>query len=170
MTAKKVVVSVIGPNDSACTDEIARFGESLGRALAEAGHVVCCGGMGGLMAAVCKGAKAANPDAFGTTIGILPGNDAAEANPWCDIVIPTGLGIARNTLVVQTGGVVVAVGGGAGTMSEIALAWQLGKKIVCVRGLGGWSDEMAGRLLDSRHSQPVLAADTVAEVLALIRA
>lgn len=168
MIEKKLVVSVIGPNDSACSEEISQFGEALGKALAKAGHVVCCGGMGGLMAAVCKGAKAESTGFFGATIGILPGKDSSQANPWCDIVIPTGLGIARNTLVVQTGEVVVAVGGGAGTLSEIALAWQLRKKIICINHLGGWSEEMAGRILDYRQDEPILTAATVEEVMALI--
>jgi hypothetical protein len=169
LMTKKIVVSVIGPNDSAATDAIIKFGEQLGAALAGEGYVICCGGMGGLMAAVCRGAKEAFPDFFGTTMGILPGKDASEANEWCDLAIPTGLGVARNTLVVQTGEVAIAVGGGAGTLSEIALAWQLGKKIICINHLGGWSGKLAGQILDPRRDEAILSANTIEEVLALIR-
>lgn len=128
-------VSLIGPNASTCTPEIYAFGEKLGQGLADAGFRIVCGGMGGFMEAVCKGAHASWNYVFGTTIGILPGLDREGVNEWVDISIPTGIGIARNQVVVNTGNYVVAVGGGAGTLSEIAFAWQLKKPVLCVTGL-----------------------------------
>ena len=103
----------------------------MGRLLAERGAVLVCGGLGGTMEAACRGAKQAG----GTTVGLLPGVDRAHGNPHLDIAIPTGLGEARNALVVRAADVVVAVGGGYGTLSEIALALRAGKRVV---GLGTW--------------------------------
>jgi uncharacterized protein (TIGR00725 family) len=86
------------------------------------------------MEAACRGAK----DGGGTTVGILPGSDRGEANEFVDVVIPTGLGEARNALVVRAADALIAVGGGYGTLSEIALALKAGKRVV---GLGSWDIE-----------------------------
>jgi uncharacterized protein (TIGR00725 family) len=103
----------------------------VGRLLAQRGAVLVCGGLGGTMEAACRGAKQAG----GTTVGLLPGGSRSDANPFVDVAIPTGLGEARNALVVRAADVVVAVGGGYGTLSEIALALKAGKRVV---GLGSW--------------------------------
>jgi uncharacterized protein (TIGR00725 family) len=110
--------------------------------VAERGAVVVCGGLGGAMEAACRGAK----DAGGTTLGILPGSDRSEANPYVDFALPTGLGEARNALVVRAADVVIAVGDGYGTLSEIALALRVGVPVV---GLRTWSLELAGRSVDA---------------------
>jgi uncharacterized protein (TIGR00725 family) len=103
----------------------------VGRELAERGAVVVCGGLGGVMEAACRGAKAAG----GQTVGILPGSDRVAANPFVDVAIPTGLGEARNALVVRAADALIAVGGGYGTLSEIALALKAGKRVA---GLDSW--------------------------------
>jgi uncharacterized protein (TIGR00725 family) len=103
----------------------------VGRLLAEGGAAVVCGGLGGVMEAACRGAKSAG----GATIGILPGADRAAANPFVDVAVPTGLGEARNALVVRAADGVIAVGGGYGTLSEIAFALKAGKRVV---GIGSW--------------------------------
>jgi uncharacterized protein (TIGR00725 family) len=90
-----------------------------------------CGGLGGVMEAACRGAKSAG----GTTLGILPGIDRSDANEFVDVAVPTGLGEARNALVVRAADALVAVGGGYGTLSEIALALKAGKRVV---SLGSW--------------------------------
>jgi uncharacterized protein (TIGR00725 family) len=105
--------------------------EAVGRELAVRGAVVVCGGLGGVMEAACRGAK----EAGGLTVGILPGTDRAAANPFVDVGIPTGLGEARNALVVRAADAVIAVGGGYGTLSEIALALKAGKRVA---GLDSW--------------------------------
>ena len=105
--------------------------EEVGRGLAAAGYVVVCGGLGGVMEAACRGAKAEG----GVTVGLLPGRHRADANPWVDVAIPTGLGEARNALVVRVADVVVAIGGEYGTLSEIALALKAGHPVV---GVGTW--------------------------------
>jgi uncharacterized protein (TIGR00725 family) len=111
--------------------------EELGRRLAEAGAVVLCGGGPGVMEAVCRGARAAG----GTTVGLLPGLDRAEGNPHLSISLPTGLGQGRNLLLVRSADALVAVGGGFGTLSEIALALRTDVPIV---GLATWSLSLAG--------------------------
>jgi uncharacterized protein (TIGR00725 family) len=102
--------------------------------------VLVCGGLGGVMEAACRGAK----EAGGTTVGILPGSDRSDANPHVDVAVSTGLGEARNALVVRAADALIAIGGGYGTLSEVALALRAGKRVV---GLGTWDVEgveMAG--------------------------
>ncbi len=122
-------VAVVGPGDA--TPDQERVAEAVGRGLAERGTIVVCGGLGGVMAAACRGARSAG----GTTVGLLPGRDRGAANEWVEIAIPTGLGELRNGLVVRAADALIAVGGGTGTLSEIALALKGGLPVV---GLGTW--------------------------------
>lgn len=124
-----MIVAVIG--DGFCSAETSRLAEEVGRLLAENGATLVCGGLGGVMEAACRGAKGAG----GLTIGILPGRRRRDANPYVDIPIVTGMGEARNIVVVSSGQSVIAVSGGFGTLSEIAHALKLGIPIV---GLGSW--------------------------------
>ena len=117
-------VSVIG--GSSIESGHRSVAESLGRELATRGHTIVCGGLTGVMEAVCSGAK----EAGGTTIGILPGLDVAAANPYVDIPIVTGIGDARNALVVQNGDGAIAIDGAYGTLSEIALALNADRPVV----------------------------------------
>ena len=126
-----LIISVIGAGASNATPEVIQLAEDVGRELAGKGATVVCGGLGGVMEAVCKGAKSAG----GTTIGILPGNDPNDANEWVDIPICTGISYARNVIVVKTGRAVIAVGGAYGTLSEIGHA--LGDNIPVI-GLSTW--------------------------------
>ena len=123
---------MVGPGD-ASADALAAA-EAVGRALGRSGAVVVCGGLGGVMEAACRGAKASG----GTTLGILPGADRAAANPWVDVAVATGLGEARNAVVVRAADAVVAVAGGYGTLSEIALALRSGTPVV---GVATWDVE-----------------------------
>lgn len=124
-----MLIAVIGEGD--CPPELFAQAERIGTELARRGATVICGGLGGVMLAACKGAKAAG----GTTIGILPGSDPKEANPYVDIPIPTGLGEARNIIVVRAAQAVIAVGGAYGTLSEVAFALKFGKPVI---GLQTW--------------------------------
>lgn len=109
-------VSVIG--GSSVSESTAERAETVGRLLAERGHAVVCGGLGGVMEAVCRGAR----DAGGETIGILPTDRPGDANDHVTTPIATGLGHARNVMVVMNGDAVVAIDGGAGTLSELGFA------------------------------------------------
>ena len=129
------LVAVIG--GSAPTAEEAAAAEAVGRALAAGGAILVCGGRGGVMEAACRGAKSAG----GLTIGILPGTDRGEANPYVDIPIVTGIGWARNAIITRTAQAVVAVGGSYGTLSEIAFALGFGVPVV---GLGTWEVRREG--------------------------
>lgn len=121
---RRVHVAVIGAGDA--TDEQVAAAEVVGAALAAAGAVVVCGGLGGVMAGACRGARSAG----GTTVGILPGSSRADANEWVDVAIATGLGEARNAIIVRDVDAVVAIGGAYGTLSEIALALRAGVPVV----------------------------------------
>lgn len=125
-----VQIAVVGGSEVSGREEA--MAEAVGRTLAGHGAVVVCGGLGGVMAAACRGARSSG----GMTVGILPGEDPAEANPWVEVVVATGLGEARNALVVGSAKAVVAVAGGYGTLSEIALALRSGLPVI---GVGTWS-------------------------------
>jgi uncharacterized protein (TIGR00725 family) len=128
--ARKIQIAVIG--DGQPPAEVAGWAEEVGRLLAQRGAVVVCGGLGGVMTAAAQGATAAG----GLTVGILPTYDAKTANPAIAITIPSGMGEARNVLVVASGDAVIALPGSYGTQSEVALALKLGKKVIGVRAWG----------------------------------
>ncbi len=160
---RRLVVSVLGAARLDNPDHVV-MGRQLGAALVEAGFRVVTGGLGGMMEAVSYGARHSHAWSEGSVVGILPSYAASEANPWCDLVIPTGMQIARNVLVVSCADVVVAVGGGAGTLSEIAVAWQLNRPIVAL-GREGWSGQLAGTAIDSRNPGSIRGCSTVQEVV-----
>jgi uncharacterized protein (TIGR00725 family) len=111
----------------------------VGRLLARRGAVVVCGGLGGVMEAACRGASGEG----GVAVGILPGLDRGAANPHVSVAVATGLGEARNALVVRAADALIAVGGAYGTLSEIALALKAGKRVL---GLGTWEIEGVERV------------------------
>ena len=132
-----MIISVIGEGNA--SPETAALAEQVGRELAKRGIGLVCGGLGGVMEAACKGAKSAG----GTTIGVIPGSDPRDANPWVDIPICTGLSYARNVIVVKTGSAVIAVGGRYGTLSEIGHALSVDIPVV---GLRTWEIVREGTL------------------------
>lgn len=150
-------VSVIGTGGCAQDSEAAQLAEEVGRLLAEAGVVVVCGGLGGVMEAAARGASQAG----GTVIGIVPGASAEEANPHCTHVVATGIGYARNLAVVASGDAVIAVGGEWGTLSEIGHARTFGRTVIALRS---W--ELSGR--DRMEDAPgVLPATSAREAVEL---
>lgn len=152
------MIAVCGPNDA--TEQEIAVAEAIGLSLAQAGHAVVCGGRGGVMEAVCRGARAGG----GATIGILPGYNAAEANPWVEHAICTGLGHARNALVVASGDAVIAIGGGFGTLSEIGLALKMGKRVVHI---DSWNLDEHRMDRFAEEDAMYLAATTPDEAVAL---
>jgi uncharacterized protein (TIGR00725 family) len=146
MMNKKKFIAVIGGSE--CSPQEAELAEKVGCELARQGAVLVCGGLGGIMAAACKGASSEG----GVTIGILPGGNRQAANPYVQIPIVTNLGEARNVVLVKSAEAVIAIGGGYGTLSEIGHALRNGLPVV---GLNTWSI--------SRNDQPdnsiILAQD-----------
>lgn len=129
-------MAVVG--SASCDEEVAAVARQVGQEIARRGMVLVCGGRGGVMEAACAGAK----EGGGLTVGILPGRDRSEANRFVDIPIATGLGEARNAIVVGTSDAVIALSGGYGTLSEIGLALKMGRPVV---GLGTWELKRGGR-------------------------
>ena len=141
-----LIISVIGGGDP--PPEARQLAYEVGRELARRGAMVACGGLGGVMEEVCRGAR----EEGGQTIGILPGDDASAANPYVTIPIATGMGYARNSIVAKAGGAVIAIDGAYGTLSEIGHALAEGITVV---GLDTWVISYGGR----EDTAIVVAAD-----------
>lgn len=150
---RRPIAAVIGTGDDGTPGEA--DAEALGRALVDAGFRLITGGLGGIMRAASRGARSSSRYRDGDVIGVLPGYDAASANGAVDVPIVTGLGHARNVVVVATADVVFAVGGQSGTLSEMALAWTIGRPVVCVGDTDGWAKALAGQALDGRREDVV---------------
>ena len=148
------LIAVIG--GSSATPEEAALAERVGRALAQAGALLICGGRGGVMEAACRGAQ----EAGGLTIGVLPGGERSEANPYVEIAIATGIGYARNAIITRSADGLIAVGGSYGTLSEIGLALGFDKPLV---GLGTW--EMAR---EGHADVPIARAETPEDAVEMI--
>ena len=151
-------IAVVG--HSACSAEESKLAETVGVLLAERGATIVCGGLGGVMEAVCRGAKSRG----GLTIGILPGTDATTANPWIDVPIITGMGEARNSAVVKSAQAVIAIGGGYGTLSELAFALESSIPVI---GLNTWSLSRDGQEDDS-ITRVRTAAEAVDQAISLV--
>lgn len=144
-------ISVVGA--SSCDSKVAKIAEEIGRQIARRGHILVCGGLGGVMDAAAKGAS----EEGGISIGILPHPDRRLASKWLTVSVPTDLGHARNTLVALSGDAVIAVSGGYGTLSEIALALKMGKPVV---GVNTWNFDFEGR-----EEKGIIPASTPAEAV-----
>ncbi|MGD2058294.1 MAG: TIGR00725 family protein [Anaerolineales bacterium] len=151
----KRIVSIIGQSDSTAEQDAQAY--ELGRLISKSGYAIVCGGKGGVMEAVARGAH----EEGGLCIGILPGNDPDAGNRYLTLAIPTGLGHARNLLVARAGEVVVALGGAYGTLSEIAFALTMGKVVI---GIDTWSAAS-----HSGISAEVIAVESPGEAMALIK-
>jgi hypothetical protein len=146
-----MIISVVGGDNA--PPEAIRMAEEVGRELARRGCTLVCGGRGGVMEAACRGARAEG----GHTVGILPTGDTKGMNPYVEFPIVTGLGIARNTIVVLSGSAVIAIDGSYGTLSEIAYALQYGKPVVL---LASWSLTAPGP-----EQPPLILADSPKEAV-----
>lgn len=150
--ARKIQISVVGDGQPAL--EVARQAEEIGRLLAQRGAVVVCGGLGGVMDAAARGAASVG----GLTVGILPSYDAATANVGIAVVIPSGMGEARNVLVVASGDAVIALPGSYGTQSEVALALKLGKTVI---GVQAWHEVQGVQVVQTPAEAVELALSAV---------
>ncbi|MHA1585298.1 MAG: TIGR00725 family protein [Promethearchaeota archaeon] len=157
--------AIIGVCGGAVIDEQTyNLAVELGREIAKKGYILACGGLFGTMEAVCKGSK----EEGGLTIGIIPGLQKESANSFVDIVIPTGIGENRNSILVATADGIITVAGEAGTLNEMSLAWRMKKKIVALASSGGWSTKLAGQKIDDTRSDKILSAETPKEAVSLL--
>lgn len=166
----KVTIGVIGKNEQHPADVVdtrtMAAAEEIGRLVAERGGVMVTGGRRGVMEAASKGAR----EAGGLTIGFLPGMEKSGANPYVDVVFPTGLGRARNLLTARACDALIMVGGSVGTLNELTIAYAEARPVVILEGSGGWADKIRGvlhkgRFLDERETVAITFAATAAEAV-----
>ena len=156
MTARPPLIAVCGASEPHETE--LRDAEEVGRLLAVRGAVVVCGGLGGVMAAAARGVRAAD----GVCVGLLPGDDAGSAGPDVTVAIPTGMGEMRNALIARSCRAMIVIGGGYGTLSELALALRLGRPVA---GLRTWDIRRPGE----EHRDPgVHVVETAAQAVAWV--
>ena len=149
---RRAQISVVGFDADSCTEVARKAAYRVGMAIAKEGGTVVCGGLGGVMEAASKGAR----DAGGHSVGIIPSRTPTRRTRYCEFVVATGLGKSRNFVVAYSGDAMVVVGGGAGTLTEVATAYQVGKPIVAVKGTGGVADAWAGKYVDDRRREMIL--------------
>jgi len=158
-------VAVIG--SARLTDEsVITTSREVGRIIAEMDCNLVCGGLGGVMLESCRGFKSIN--SAGRSVGVLPSYDECSANEFIDVVIPTGLDVGRNQIVVASSFAVIVIGGGAGTLSEIALASQINKPILLIKNTGGWADKLSDDYLDSRENSRIYHVNDIHQLSKLL--
>jgi hypothetical protein len=173
VSSRVPIVAVIGDGTISEGTGAWRLAENLGELLVDAGYRVLTGGLGGVMEAASRGAARSAAYMPGAVVGLLPGDDPAAANAYVDVSIATGMGHLRNALVARSDAL-VAIGGGAGTLSEMALAWIERRLLVAYR-VEGWSGRLAGTRLDDRPrlssiaDDQVFGVDSAEEAVALLR-
>jgi len=152
-------IAVIGV-DADLPDAVEAMAEQIGADIADTGFALVCGGRSGVMEAACRGAK----NKGGLTVGILPSQDGSDANPYVDVIVPTGIGYARNSIVVSSADAVIAVNGSTGTLSEIAMALNYQKPVIVVKGSGGVADRVKDAFPDDERIQLIVEAEPSAAV------
>lgn len=152
---------VIGNNTNGCTPEHEKIAYEIGSEIAKSGSVLITGGLGGIMTAASHGSH----DSNGLSVGIIPQDDASLANEYCDIVIPTGMGLTRDFLNALSADGIIIVGGGSGTLSETCAAYMHKKPMVAMRSLGGSVEQYIDGYLDHRENVKILGADTPKEAV-----
>lgn len=165
---RRPLAAVIG-SARASADQLA-LAHALGEALVDEGFRVLTGGLGGVMDAALRGARASARYQSGDTLAILPTYRQSDASDAADVAICTGMNHARNTILIASASVVLAVGGRTGTLGELALAWELGRPIVCVGSTEGWATRLAGERLDDRRNDKVHGPLAPREAAQLARA
>ena len=149
-------ILVIGNNDNGCTPELETVAYDVGSEVAKSNSILITGGLGGVMRAACHGAQ----ESGGTTIGIIPQDNSSHANEFCDIVIPSGIGLSRDFLNALSADGVIVVGGGSGTLSEICAAYMYKKPIATVKNSGGMAAKYSDQYLDHRENVKIIGFDS----------
>jgi uncharacterized protein (TIGR00725 family) len=158
-STRRPLIAVIGDAKLEPGSVKDKLAEDIGRALVDAGYRVLTGGLGGVMEAASRGARSSSKYRSGDTVGVVPGHDPGEANAFVDVVLASGLDHVRNSIVAHADAV-IAIGGGAGTMSEICFAWIYKRLIIGMR-VEGWSGRMADQRVDERTRYPNEADDRI---------
>ena len=143
---KRLQIAVIGYNQDKSNEKTNKIAYEVGTEIAKADAILICGGLGGVMENACKGAK----DHGGLTVGIIPQEEVYFANKFCDVVIATGIGYARDFIVATSADGIIAVGGGAGTLIELCVGYMLKKILVTIPSSGGTAKNYGWRYLDER--------------------
>ena len=149
---RKRVISILGGNSNVSNHAL-ELSEALGTAIVDNGWLLCTGGRSGVMEAASKGARKSEKWNGTQIIGVLPDDEHENGNDYLDIVLPSGLGLSRNVLVVRFSDACIAISGGAGTLSEIALAWQFNRPVAVMEGTGGWAEQLSNKALDHRKEE-----------------
>ena len=157
MKSRRSLIAVMGNSVVPEGDMRLELAEKLGAALVESGYRVLCGGRGGIMEAVCRGAKDTANTFEGATVAILPSGRTQDATPFVDVSLATGIGLSRNSLVAHADAA-IGLGGGAGTLSEMAYAWQFNRLLIGMR-VEGWSGKLADKRIDERVRFESIADD-----------
>lgn len=159
--AKRRQILVIGNNEDTFSPDLEKLAYEIGSEIARSNSVLITGGLGGVMKAACHGAH----DEGGLTVGIIPQNDPSYANEFCDIVIPSGIGLARDFLTALSGDGVIVVGGGSGTLSEICAAYMHKKPITALKNSGGIATQFSDQYLDGRKHIKIKGVSTAKEAV-----
>ncbi len=158
MMNRNIQITLIG--DSEEIEENNKIAYDIGYYIAIRGWILITGGREGVMTAASEGAKKGG----GFSIALLPGENIEEGNPFSTVTIATGIGYARNSMNVMSGDVVVAVGGGSGTLSEIAYAWAYNKPIIACEFAEGWSRKLANQPIDGRRKDVVIGVKNMEDL------
>jgi len=161
---KKHQILVIGHNTNGCTPEHEKIAYETGSEIAKSGAVLISGGLGGVMAAASHGAQ----DSGGLTVGIIPQDNASEANEYCDIVIPSGMGLTRDFLNALAADGIIIIGGGSGTLSEVCAAYMYKKPMVAIKNLGGAVVPYIDGYIDHRKNVKIIGVDSPKEAVEYI--
>lgn len=161
---RKIQITIVGNNENGITPELVKIAYETGMEIAKSGAVLITGGLGGVMKAASHGAK----DGGGFTVGIIPQNDFSFANEYCDVVVPTGMGLARDFLTALSGDGVIIIGGGSGTLSETCAAYMHKKPIVAIKTSGGIAEKYADTYLDHRKNVLITGVSSPKEAVKVI--
>ena len=161
---KKIQILIVGNNENGSTPDLEKVAYQTGIEVAKAEAVLITGGLGGVMKAACRGAK----DGGGLTVGIIPQNDPSFANEFCDIVIPSGIGLARDFLTALSADGVIIIGGASGTLSETCAAYMYKRPIVAIKNTGGIAERYADQYLDHRQNVKIIGVTSPKEAIKVI--
>ena len=161
---KKIQILIVGNNDNGSTPDLEKVAYQTGMEVAKSEAVLITGGLGGVMKAACRGAK----DGGGLTVGIIPQNDPSFANEFCDIVIPSGIGLSRDFLTALSADGVIIIGGASGTLSETCAAYMYKRPIVAIKNTGGIAERYADQYLDHRQNVKIIGVTSPKEAIKVI--